>query len=230
MRDAQLPVWTQPLTFDASVNQPFTASLSGDVVDPDGATLTITKKSGPAWLAVDSNGQMSGKPGNADLGTGTFVFTACNDVLCADGTVTIRVIPGMQTDTVQVDSAVAGAKAEYVWVVDNSNCFDDTIRKLKCDIQTFYDTLANAKVETSGVYLSSDVRKHGALPIKNGDSSLILSSSSNVSADFTARLDAAFGTGLHRSSPICPCTSSSLSRICRTFTTAASSRPGSRWT
>jgi subtilisin-like proprotein convertase family protein len=52
----------------ASVNGVYSGSLSGNASDPNGATLTFSKISGPSWLSIVANGTLSGTPQLADLG------------------------------------------------------------------------------------------------------------------------------------------------------------------
>ena len=52
----------------------YSGSLAGVAVDPDaGDTLSFSKVSGPAWLAVAANGTLSGTPANAHVGPNSFV-------------------------------------------------------------------------------------------------------------------------------------------------------------
>lgn len=57
----------------AGVGQLYSGSIATQAVDPDeGDVLTFSKTSGPAWLTVAANGQLSGMPGTTNLGTNTF--------------------------------------------------------------------------------------------------------------------------------------------------------------
>ena len=47
-------------------------SLAGDASDANNDPLTYTKISGPAWLSVAANGELSGIPNQADLGLNSF--------------------------------------------------------------------------------------------------------------------------------------------------------------
>ncbi|MBK1828331.1 Ig-like domain-containing protein [Haloferula rosea] len=59
---------------DATQDVSYSGTLVGSVVDPDsGDTFTYQKISGPAWLAVASNGSLSGSPLNAHVGSNAFV-------------------------------------------------------------------------------------------------------------------------------------------------------------
>ncbi len=59
--------------------------------DPNGAALTFNKVSGPAWLNVAADGTLSGTPGNADIGTNSFVVSAV-DAFSASNSATMFVL------------------------------------------------------------------------------------------------------------------------------------------
>ena len=51
----------------------YSATLAGTVIDPDpGEVLTFSKDSGPTWLNVAPNGDLTGTPANADTGVNSF--------------------------------------------------------------------------------------------------------------------------------------------------------------
>ena len=49
------------------------ATIAGHASDPDGNTLTYAKRSGPNWLRVTPNGQLSGMPRDGDAGLNSFL-------------------------------------------------------------------------------------------------------------------------------------------------------------
>ncbi|WP_367873266.1 M60 family metallopeptidase [Luteolibacter sp. Populi] len=51
----------------------YSGTLSGEATDPDGGTLIYSKITGPTWLAVASNGALSGTPTNDDVGLNSLV-------------------------------------------------------------------------------------------------------------------------------------------------------------
>ncbi|PWU09531.1 MAG: hypothetical protein C5B50_27180 [Verrucomicrobia bacterium] len=53
----------------------YSGNLSGKAVSVPGDTLTFAKLSGPAWLAVASDGTLSGTPLNANIGTNSFAVS-----------------------------------------------------------------------------------------------------------------------------------------------------------
>lgn len=68
-------------------------TLAGSATDTDGDTLTYSKVSGPAWLSVASNGDLSGTPTSIDAGANNW---------------TVRVSDGLGgTDTATLQIAVA---------------------------------------------------------------------------------------------------------------------------
>ncbi|MFN3407976.1 MAG: autotransporter-associated beta strand repeat-containing protein [Limisphaerales bacterium] len=89
------PVFTvNPLTkAPAFVGSPYAATLAGDATDPNvGDTITFSKVSGPAWLAVAANGDLSGTPAAGNAGTNSFVVRATDaSGLTADATLNLFV-------------------------------------------------------------------------------------------------------------------------------------------
>ena len=66
--------FTEP---NANAGQPYSASIVGTATDPNpGDTLSFSKVSGPDWLQLNANGQLSGTPASADAGTNTFIVSA----------------------------------------------------------------------------------------------------------------------------------------------------------
>jgi hypothetical protein len=52
----------------------YSSSLVGSANDADNDPLTFTKSAGPAWLAVSSNGALSGTPGSSNVGLNNFTI------------------------------------------------------------------------------------------------------------------------------------------------------------
>ncbi len=73
------PIWLQnPITFTTIATLPFTASIAADAKDPQGSTLTFTLSAGPAWLSMDSLGNLKGTPAMSNLGANTYTVTVKN--------------------------------------------------------------------------------------------------------------------------------------------------------
>lgn len=53
---------------NATEDTAYNGSILGDAFDEDGDALTFSKISGPAWLTVAGNGDLSGTPANAEVG------------------------------------------------------------------------------------------------------------------------------------------------------------------
>lgn len=59
--------------------QAFAAALPVGATDPDGQTPIYRRQTGPAWLHVAPDGQLSGTPENADAGVNTFTIRALDE-------------------------------------------------------------------------------------------------------------------------------------------------------
>jgi hypothetical protein len=84
------PVFTSnPLSLtSASAGQPYSASLGAYAVDPNGDSISFAKVSGPPWLSVASNGNLSGTPLSSNVGTNGFLVSA-TDPSGLSGTTTL---------------------------------------------------------------------------------------------------------------------------------------------
>ncbi len=75
----QPPVFTaNPVVKPSAVRgQSYTGTLAGSATDPDdsAASLVFAKTAGPAWLKIAANGQLSGTPGEGDVGTDSFTVS-----------------------------------------------------------------------------------------------------------------------------------------------------------
>jgi uncharacterized repeat protein (TIGR03803 family) len=75
---------------------PYSASLSTNAVTPAGDALTFAKVSGPAWLAVATDGTLSGTPAVADIGANVFtVSLADTNGWASTATMSITVMPAL---------------------------------------------------------------------------------------------------------------------------------------
>ncbi|GAB4170152.1 MAG: hypothetical protein Fur0032_08920 [Terrimicrobiaceae bacterium] len=111
---------------DAYPGSAYSASLAALAYDP-GDTLSWSKLSGPAWLTVASNGNVSGTPASGDVGTNTFVARVTDSAnQSADLTFLVPVTeqaaapvfslpPGtyIQGVTVQLSTTTPGASIRY---------------------------------------------------------------------------------------------------------------------
>lgn len=95
LRDPRPPVWLEdPIRFTAKTGRPFTGAIADKVKELDNMPLSFTKKSGPAWLVVDPQGNLSGTPPENAVGENKFIITASNDGASSDGNVIVTVVLG----------------------------------------------------------------------------------------------------------------------------------------
>ena len=96
----QPPVFTtNPLArANAIQSKPYSATIAGSATDPESATLTYSKVSGPAWLKVAADGTVSGTPGPANAGPNSFSVRVTDPTpISADATlnVTVGTVPNL---------------------------------------------------------------------------------------------------------------------------------------
>ncbi len=72
-------------------DQVYTDTIAADAQDRNGDPITFNKISGPAWLNVASDGELSGAPGAGDVGLNSFEVEVSNDVLTSTATLIINV-------------------------------------------------------------------------------------------------------------------------------------------
>ncbi len=83
----------------ATESTSFQSSIMTEASDADGDTITFTKLSGASWLAISSDGSLSGTPQSSDVGENSFVVQVTdNDGAFAQATMTITVT-AKETDT-----------------------------------------------------------------------------------------------------------------------------------
>ncbi|HET6407945.1 MAG TPA: LamG-like jellyroll fold domain-containing protein, partial [Chthoniobacteraceae bacterium] len=81
------PVFTtDPIPTPAAIaGEVYEHTIAGNATDPNaGSTLTYSKVSGPAWLAVSPSGRISGMPSTADAGANRFLVRVTDATLLAD--------------------------------------------------------------------------------------------------------------------------------------------------
>jgi hypothetical protein len=60
--------------------QPYAAGVATNTSDPYGAPITFGKVSGPVWLTVAGNGNVTGTPLSSNVGVNSFVLSATDSV------------------------------------------------------------------------------------------------------------------------------------------------------
>lgn len=61
---------------NANAGQPYSGTIATNATDPNGDAITFAKVSGPAWLSVAGNGNLSGTPNSSHVGGNSFVVRA----------------------------------------------------------------------------------------------------------------------------------------------------------
>ncbi|MHC4988470.1 MAG: cadherin domain-containing protein, partial [Planctomycetota bacterium] len=91
----------------ATENAVYSSSIADDASDPEGDSMTFSKVSGPAWLAVAADGTLSGRPGSGDVGLNTFTVQVIATGGSDTATLNITVITGLLTSvTAEADTFV----------------------------------------------------------------------------------------------------------------------------
>ena len=105
---------SNPLTKSAAtLNLPYLTVLTNDVTDTNAnETLTFSKLTGPAWLAVAGNGTLSGTPGSTDLGPNTFSLRVVDSAGFVDEATGIVFVWNPAPPELSASLAEAGVKLE----------------------------------------------------------------------------------------------------------------------
>ncbi|WP_158279859.1 Ig-like domain-containing protein [Coraliomargarita sinensis] len=93
---------------DAIEGNSYSDSIFSAASDPEGDLVTYSKVSGPAWLAVASDGALSGTPGSGDVGVNTFVVSASDGTGSTEATMTVEVVGLMTEDYAYAETLVSG--------------------------------------------------------------------------------------------------------------------------
>lgn len=113
---------------DALQGSPYSASLVDDVSEVDGDSLTFSKVSGPFWLMVAPNGEMSGVPDNDDVGANAFTVKVQDNDGSDEATMNITVINvNDPPEWINDDPYLGGPPAyvDYAYSGDLSNHAED---------------------------------------------------------------------------------------------------------
>ncbi|PXA04648.1 hypothetical protein DDZ13_05605 [Coraliomargarita sinensis] len=132
---------TDPIAgMDATEDALYSDTIAGSATDADtGDTLSYAKVSGPAWLAVAANGDLSGTPDNSDVGANSFTVNVDDGNGGSDtATLNITVINTNDAPVFTVDPIVGSSATEGV-------AYADTIAGSASDEDTG-DTLTYVKV------------------------------------------------------------------------------------
>lgn len=105
---------SNPVTVaSANAGQPYAATLTAYAGDPNGDTTSFSKISGPTWLSVASNGNLTGTPWSADAGTNVFTVRATDTSgLSTTATMNLIVLPA---PGIILSAGVQGANLLLTW-------------------------------------------------------------------------------------------------------------------
>ena len=135
------PVWgSDPLVMPSVTrNVPYSGSLAGNATDADqGAAITFSKVSGPAWLAVAADGTLTGTPASGEIGvndftvratdnTGVFTDTILRITVAGPGLLARYLFDGTPAESLGGPPATLAGAATYVpGVLDQALAFDGT--------------------------------------------------------------------------------------------------------
>ena len=106
------PSWTEPVIgATAVIGVTYADTLAGKATEPDGDEIIYAKVSGPSWLFVDSNGDMTGSPA-APLGTNEWIVSATDPQGGSNTTLSIFVReslpPEWTTNNITASSGAVG--------------------------------------------------------------------------------------------------------------------------
>ena len=106
----------------AIVGSAFNFSAAGGATDPDGGdTLTFTKISGPAWMSIDPNGNISGTPGDEDVENNIFTIRVTDsNNLFDEATVNIFVDASLATISTGSANNITESSAEVGFNVNST--------------------------------------------------------------------------------------------------------------
>lgn len=150
----------------AVVNTPYQGSLAGDASDPDGDSLSFFKLSGPAWLNVAANGDLSGTPDAGNIGLNSFGVQVTDGTgLNATATLTIDVAaaptggaPEFNSDPISKPGAVVNAPYQNSLAGDASDPDGDPLSFLKISGPTWLNVAADG--DLSGTPGAGDVGRN----------------------------------------------------------------------
>jgi hypothetical protein len=96
----------------------YAESLANDISEPNGDAVTFTKLTGPAWLAVASNGDLTGSATTGDVGLNIFTVEASDVDGASTGTIHIAV-GDIQPDAAYGEMVVNWTMADPDFAEDN---------------------------------------------------------------------------------------------------------------
>ena len=96
------PFWIEPefSQSDATVGEVYQGSIASNANDPEGDDLQFSLDNGPAWLSIDTSGEISGTPSISNVDTNIFTVSISDDTNPAvQTTMTIEVLYSSTIDS-----------------------------------------------------------------------------------------------------------------------------------
>jgi hypothetical protein len=113
----------------AEAGEPYAGSIAGTASDLDGNPVSYSVVSGPAWLAMSSDGTMSGIPSNGDAGLNYFTVQASDGTLADTAELRIDVaIPPPFVDQLANGQVLTWGSASGSYV--NTHTDDDNVQSI----------------------------------------------------------------------------------------------------
>ncbi|MCB0404279.1 MAG: tandem-95 repeat protein [Bdellovibrionales bacterium] len=188
--DPQPPQWLQsPIVFNAVALEPFKETLKDKASDPKGYPLAFSKKSGPAWLNVATNGDLSGTPPLSAVGVNDFVAVVSNSAFSAENTVIIHVSKPPVTQNIVIKDKVEGASSETLWVIDKATDCTPLLSDLRSQITQFSNILSTIKSDHKAVLLMSQPSVSHGEPVTVGGKAVMEGYGTSFTNSFRDYLD-----------------------------------------
>jgi arylsulfatase A-like enzyme len=156
----------QPPAFDSdpvvelnvTTNQAYSSTLANDASDPNGDPMIFLKISGPVWLNIATNGDLSGTPLPGDLGMNSWTVSV-TDGISGTNSATLQItvmagVPGPQTSQTNI----------VFFVIDDLGWMD-----LSCQGSEFYETPRIDQLAANGMRFTQGYAAHPrCLPSRYG--------------------------------------------------------------
>ncbi|MEI6196352.1 MAG: tandem-95 repeat protein, partial [Verrucomicrobiota bacterium] len=182
---------------DANEGAAYSDSISADASDIDvGDTMTFSKTSGPAWLAVSANGALSGTPQHTNAGVNAFVVRVTDALgLWAEATMNVTVIAANHAPVANDQSLTVGGDVATNLVLTATDV-DNTNLTYSILADPAHGTLSGLDPNSGAVIYLSSTYYHGPDVFTFTASDGSLYSTGTVSLTVTASVTTNTGTPL----------------------------------
>jgi hypothetical protein len=156
---------TDPISgSDANQDSAYAGTLAGAASDPDGDALTYAKVSGPSWLSVAANGDLSGTPLSEDVGSNSFTISVTDDIATTEATLLIEVLnvndaPIWSSEPIEKPDAKVDEAYSATLAVDASDADGDTLVFTKVNGPAWLNVASGGTL--SGIPAAADIGANG---------------------------------------------------------------------